>query len=127
MNNAFNELERDIHFYLESHKKPMLVSEIASAMDISTRKTCVLLRRLVYEGVIREFPYNSKKWYGTDESILNFSCNLFSNNYTDNSINVETIVENEGDVIEFEFKNAKESYKDKFLSLLYNIVYDYFY
>lgn len=126
MNNTC-ELERDIYFYLNAHKNPILASEVARAMNITTQKACVLLKRLAHEGVIREFPYNSKKWYGTDEAILNFSCNLFSNNYTNNSIKVETIVENEDDVVEFEFKNTKESYKDKFLSLLYNIIYDYFY
>ena len=126
MNNTF-ELEKDIYFYLEAHKNPVLASDVANAMGISTQKACALLKRLTCEGVIREIPYNSRKWYGTDEAVLNFGCSLFSNNHKDNSINVETIVENEDDVVEFEFKNTKESYKDKFLSLLYNIIYDYFY
>lgn len=126
MDNTF-ELERDIYFYLNAHKNPILASDVACAMGITTQKACALLKRLTREGVIKEVSYNSKKWYGTDEAVLNFGCSLFSNNHKDNSINIETIVENEDDVIEFEFENTKESYKDKFLSLLYNIVYDYFY
>jgi len=120
-------LEANIYFYLDARKKPILASEVARDMNITTQKACVLLKRLVREGVIREIPYNSKKWYGTDEAVLNFGCDLISDNHKDNSIKVETIVENENDVVEFEFKNTKESHKDKFLSLLYNIVYDYFY
>ena len=123
MNDTFS-LERDIYFYLDAHKSPILASDVARAMDITTQKACVLLKRLTREGVIKEVSYNSKKWYGTDEA---FDYNLFSDNHKDNSINVETIVENEDNIIEFEFNNIKESYKDKFLSLLYDIVYDYFY
>jgi len=122
-----DELERQIYFYVDAHKHPILASDVAREMYITTQKATVLLKRLVREGVIKEVPYDSKKWYGTDEAMLNFGCSLFSDNYKDNSINVETIVENEDNVVEFEFKNTKESYKDKFLSLLYNIVYDYFY
>jgi len=122
-----DELERQIYFYVDAHKNPILASDVAREMYITTQKATVLLKRLVREGVIREIPYDSKKWYGTDEAILNFGCGLFSDNHKDNLINVETIVENENNVIEFEFKNTKESYKDKFLSLLYNIIYDYFY
>ena len=122
-----DELERQIYFYVDAHKNPILASDVAREMYITTQKATVLLKRLVREGVIRELSYDSKKWYGTDEAMLNFGCSLFSDNHKDNSINVETIVENEDNVIEFEFNNTKESYKDKFLSLLYNIVYDYFY
>ena len=120
------ELERDIYWYLVARKKLMLASDIAYDNDITTQKASVVLKKLVREGVIKEVPYNCKKWYGTDEAGLNFGCSLFYD-YKNNPIKVETIVENEDNVVEFEFKNSKESYKDKFLSLLYNIVYDYFY
>ena len=125
-----DELERQIYFYVEAHKNPILASDVAREMYITTQKASVLLKRLVREGMIRETSYNYKKLYGTDEAMLNFGCSFFSDNsdsYKDNPIKVETIVENEDNVVEFEFKNTKESYKDKFLSLLYNIVYDYFY
>ena len=125
MNDTF-ELERDIYWYLVARKQLMLASDIAYDIDITTQKACVVLKKLVREGVIKEVPYNSKKWYGTDEAGLNFGYSLFYD-YKNNPIEVETIVENEEDIIEFEFNNTKESYKDKFLSLLYNIVYDYFY
>lgn len=124
MNNDF-ELERDIYWYLVARKKLMLASDIAYDIDITTQKASVVLKKLVRNGVIKEIPYNCKKWYGTDEASLNFGCSLFYD-YKNNPIKVETIVENEEDIIEFEF-NTKESYKDKFLSLLYNIIYDYFY
>lgn len=125
MNDTF-ELERDIYWYLVARKKLMLASDIAYDNDTTTQKASVVLKKLVRNGVIKEIPYNSKKWYGTDEAGLNFGCSLFYD-YKNNPIKVETIVENEDNVVEFEFKNSKESYKDKFLSLLYNIVYDYFY
>lgn len=60
MNNTFDELERDICFYLNAHKNPILASDVARAIGISTQKASVLLKRLVHEGIIREFPYDSK-------------------------------------------------------------------
>lgn len=122
--NINDELKRDIYFYLYTYKNPMLASDVARDLDMTTQKACALLKQLVHEGAIKEISYNSKKWYGIDKA---FDCNLFFDNHKDNSINIETIIESENNTIEFEFKNTKESYKDKFLSLLYNIVYDYFY
>lgn len=121
-------LKREVYNHISMMNSPITVSEVAYAMGTTTQKASALLTQLCAEGAISWIPYHSKKGYGLSETLTkaknthNVVCN--GNN---NKINIEVVVENEDNVVEFEFKHIKESHKDKFLSLLYNIVYDYFY
>lgn len=109
------ELKERIYQHISSLHSPITALEVTCAMDISTQKASVLLTQLCFEERISWIPYHTKKGYGLKETLEktknthNVVCS--GNN---NKINIEVIVKNEDNVIEFEFKNTKESYKDKF-------------
>ena len=111
--------------HLSYQNAPISASAVACAMNISTQRAVALLHQLCYEKRIEYVVRHSQKEYILKgKNLNNIYCHLSTYN-KNNSINIEITVENENDTVEFTVE--KESYKNKFLSLLYNIIYDYFY
>lgn len=126
MNYTNDSLKEKIYEHISTINSPITASEVAYAIGTTTCKASALLKQLCFEEKIIWKPYHSQKRYGLRET---FTKHTFNNiyNVNNNKIDIEIIVENENNTVEFEFNTIKESYKDKFLSLLYNIIYDYFY
>lgn len=111
--------------HLSYQNAPISASAVACAMNISTQKAVALLHQLCFEKRIKYIVRHSRKEYILKEKSFNNVYWPLSTYNKNNSINIEITVENENNTVEFTVE--KESYKNKFLSLLYNIIYDYFY
>ena len=126
MSNINDPLKEKIYKHISTINSPITTSEVACAMGITNQKASAFLKQLCFEERIIWKPYHSQRRYGLKETFAKHTSNSVCNE-NNNKIDIEIIVENENNTVEFEFNTTKESYKDKFLSLLYNIIYDYFY
>lgn len=116
------DLKTEVYNHVAQQSTPITASEVALAVGISTQKASALLNSLCYDGLIKWEPYHTKKGYGTKDIFPYHDVNVVGDN---NTINIEVTVENNDNTVDFTVE--KESYKNKFLSLLYDIIYDYFY
>ncbi len=115
-------LKEEVYNHVAQQSTPITASEVALAVGISTQKASALLNSLCYEGLIKWEPYRTTKGYGTEDIFPYHNVKIVGDN---NTINIEVTTKNNDNTVEFTVE--KESYKNKFLSLLYNIIYDYFY
>lgn len=122
-----NSLKEGIYNHVSMMRYPITASQVACAMGISHQKAKVLLEQLWHEGRITWTPYHTRKGYGMKKTIENYNnhCKKSSKSPRyENEINIEIIVEKRENIVEFTVE--KESCKNKFASLIYNIIYAYF-
>ena len=139
-------LRQAICEYIEIAYKPCTASTIAEVCSISTQRAVAILHQLEYEGYLISMTNNSQRFYGTKEIFMNcmnkskhkidnrlmvlfnmkYGKYMSSGNWNSNEISVEITVENEEDIVEFEFDMINKSFKEKFILLLHNILYAYF-
>ena len=115
--------QEDIREHIENMSKPITVTEIALAFDISFQKAKVLLMRLCSEGSIKCVPYHTKTGYISAGMISNYHYSI-STNENNNSLTIDWEVDN-GNIIDFEL-DKPISYKEKIFKIIYEIILDYF-